>query len=59
MGMKVGNCIGQEGVVFGDDDFRRNGKLSYAPSKQELSLTVCAAHTVKKHKLITQRIMIC
>lgn len=26
-----GNCISQEGVVFGDDDLRRNGKPSVCP----------------------------
>lgn len=31
MGMKMGNRISQEGVVFGDDDFRRNVKLAVCP----------------------------
>lgn len=44
MGMKMGNCINQKGVVFGDDDLRRNGKLSVCPLRtRDLSLTVCAA----------------
>lgn len=42
--MKMGSCISQEGVVFGDDDFRRNGKLSVCPLRtRDHSLTVCAA----------------
>lgn len=40
----MGNCISQKGVVFGDDDLRRNGKLSVCPLRtRDLSPTVCVA----------------